>query len=58
MVDQHTQLAFYSVSSMQQQSAGRHVAPSQTLSWFQANQSLLLVLYTVCIAAKQQIPIL
>jgi hypothetical protein len=29
-----------------------------TLFWFQANQSLLFLLSTVCLAEKQQIPIL
>ena len=29
-----------------------------TLSWFQANQSLLLLINAVCLAEKQQIPIL
>jgi hypothetical protein len=31
---------------------------SDTLSWFQANQSLLFFLNTACLAEKQQIPIL
>ena len=31
---------------------------SDTLSWFRANQSLLFLLKTVCLAEKQQIPIL
>ena len=30
---------------------------SDTLSWFQANQSLLLLLNVVCLVDKQQIPI-
>jgi hypothetical protein len=31
---------------------------SDTLFWFRANQSLLLLLNGVCLAEKQQIPIL
>ena len=31
---------------------------SDTLSWFQANQSLLFALNTVCLVEKQQIPML
>ena len=31
---------------------------SDTLSWFRANQSLLLLLNAACLAEKQQIPIL
>ena len=31
---------------------------SNTLSWFRSNQSLLLLLKVVCLAEKQQIPIL
>ena len=30
---------------------------SDTLSWFQANQSLLFLLNAVCLVEKQQIPI-
>ena len=30
---------------------------SDTLSWFQANQSLLLILDVVCLAEKQQLQI-
>jgi hypothetical protein len=33
-------------------------AHSDTLSWFRANQSLLFLLDAVCLAEKQQIPIL
>jgi hypothetical protein len=31
---------------------------SDTLSWFQANQSLLFLLNAACLSEKQQIPIL
>jgi len=36
-----------------------YISPhSDTLSWFRANQSLLLLLICVCLAEKQQTPIL
>jgi hypothetical protein len=38
-------------------SVGRHVVYWDTLSWYQDNQSLLLLLYTACLEEKQQIPI-
>jgi len=41
VLDLHTELDFYSAGSLKQQSVDRHVAPSDTLSWFRANQSLL-----------------
>ena len=46
---------FFSASSLNQQSADRHVAPRSTLSWFQANQSLLFLLNAACLAEKQHI---
>jgi hypothetical protein len=49
---------FFSASSLNQQSADRHVAPRSTLSWFQANQSLLFLLNAACLAEKQHISIL
>ena len=42
VLDQHAE--FYIASSLKQQSAGRHVAPLDTLFWFRANQSLLFLL--------------
>ena len=42
-------------SWMKQQSTDRHVDHSDTLSWFRANKSLLLLLKAVCLAKKQQI---
>ena len=53
VLDQHTELDFYSASSLKQQSL--HL---NTLFWFQANQSLLFLLNAVCLAEKQQIPII
>ena len=54
--DQHAELNFYSASSLKQQSTvSLH---SDTLSWFWANQSLLFLLNSACLAEKQQIPIL
>jgi hypothetical protein len=54
--DQHAELDFYSASSLKQQSTvSLH---SDTLSWFWANQSLLFLLNSACLAEKQQIPIL
>jgi hypothetical protein len=49
---------FYSASSLKQQSAGKYVTNLDTLFWFCANLSLLLLLNAVCLAEKQQIPIL
>jgi hypothetical protein len=37
---------------------GNMLLHSDTLSWFRANQSLLLLLNAACLAEKQQIPIL
>ena len=44
---------------MQQQSAGRYVAPlGHFIFWFLANQSSLFLINAACLAEKQQIPIL
>jgi hypothetical protein len=48
----HVELDFYSASSMKQQSA---VTIGHT-NLFLANQSLLLLLNTVCLAERKQIP--
>jgi hypothetical protein len=58
--DQHAELDFYSVSSVKQQSAGRHVVPlgHNSLFWFRADQSLLFLLNAACLAENVQIPIL
>ena len=44
----------YSARSLKQQSVGRHVALlySGTLSWFRANQFLVLLLKAMCVAEK------
>ena len=55
-LDQHSELDFHSASSMKQQSTDRHLPHSDTLSWFQANQSLLFLLNAVCLVEKKQIP--
>jgi hypothetical protein len=49
VLDQHTNLDFYSASSLKQQSAGRHVAPLG---------HIILILNQSVLAEKQQIPIL
>ena len=53
----HTDLDLYRDSSLEQLSTDRHVAPSDTLSWFRANQSLLFLFKAGRLAQKQQIPI-
>ena len=58
VLDQHAELDFYSASSLKQQSVGRHVAPLWHIILIRANQSLLFLLNAVCLAEKQQIPIL
>ena len=49
VLDQHTNLDFYSASSLKQQSAGRHVAPPG---------HIILILNQSVLAEKQHIPIL
>ena len=44
----HDKLDLYNTSSQKQWSAGRHIAPLRHISWFWANQSLLLLL-KVCV---------
>jgi hypothetical protein len=58
VLDQHAELDFYIATSLKQQSADRHVSPLDTLSWFEAKQSLNFLLNAWCLAEKQQIPIL
>jgi uncharacterized membrane protein len=53
VLDQHADLDFYSASSLIDMSLH-----SDTLFWFWANQSLLILLIAACLAEKQQIPIL
>ena len=58
VLDQHAELAFYSASSLKQQSGERKSLYSDTLFWFRANQSLPFLLNAACLVEKQQIPIL
>jgi len=53
VLDQHIKLDFYNVSSLKQQSVGKHVTLLwNILSWIGANQSLLLLLSAVCFTEK------
>ena len=58
VLDQHAELDFYSASSLNQQSASRHVAPIGHIFWFRVNQSVFFLLNVACLAEKQQIHIL
>jgi len=49
---------FYSTSSLKQQSTRSMSLHLDTLFWFRANQFLLLLLSTACLAEKQHMPIL
>jgi hypothetical protein len=51
-------IGFYSASSMKQQSRVDMSPHSDTLFGLRANQSVLFLLITVCLAEKQHIPIL
>jgi hypothetical protein len=53
-----TLLDLYNVSSLKQQSAGRHVGPLEHIILFWSNQSLLLLVSAEYLAKKQQLPIL
>jgi len=52
--DQHAELDFYSANNSLRVDISLH---SDTLFWFQANQSLLFI-HAACLAEKQPIPIL
>ena len=52
VLDQHVELDFYSASSLNQQSTGRHVAPHHSDSEL---TRLFFLLNVVCLAEKQQI---
>ena len=57
VLDQGAFLDFYRASSLNSQRI--NMSPhSDTLPWFEAYQSLLLLLNAACLAEKQQIPIL
>jgi hypothetical protein len=55
--DQHAELDFYSVSSLKQQFAGRHVAPLGHIILVSSHQSLLLLLGGAYLTEKQHISI-
>ena len=60
-LDQHTELDFYSASTLRQHSAGWHLAPLEhnfILIPSQPVFKLLLLLNAECSAEKQHIPIL
>jgi hypothetical protein len=48
---------FYSASSLKQKTTVDMSLHSDTLSWFQVNQSFRLLFNGVCLAKKQEIPI-
>ena len=48
-IDQHVELDLYSVSSLKQQSAGRHVAPLEHVIRIRANQSFLFLFNVACL---------
>ena len=55
VIDHHAEFAFYSASSLKQQSTvSLHL---DTLFWFRVNQSLLFLLNAAYLSEKQQIPI-
>jgi hypothetical protein len=49
LLDQHTELDFYSANNSPCVDMSLH---TDTLFWFQANQSLLFLLNTACLAEK------
>ena len=57
-LDQHVQLEFYSVSSLKQQSADRHVATLGSIILIPSQPVFDGSLHASCLAEKQQIPIL
>ena len=58
VLDQHAELDFYSVSSLKQLSAYRHVAPLGHIILILIQPVFALSLNAACLAEKQQIPIL
>ena len=61
VLDQHPELAFYSALVLAHRNNNPQVdmlSHSDTLSWLQANQSLLLLLNAGFLAEEQQIPFL
>jgi len=49
VLDQHTELDFYSASSLKQQSMSRHVAPLGHIVVIPRQPDLLLILNAVCL---------
>ena len=58
VLDQHTELDFYSATEAHWNNSPRVNMSLHTLFWFRANQSLHFLLNAVCLAEKQQITIL
>ena len=58
MMMRSAELDLYSASSLKQQSMGRHVAPPAHIILIPSQPVLLFLLNVVCLAEKQQIPIL
>jgi len=48
VLDQHTELAFYSASSLKQQSSGRHVDHLNILFYYSKERSIYLWFYFTC----------
>jgi hypothetical protein len=58
VLHQHAKLDFLVLSRWHNSQQIDMSLQSDTLSWFQANRSLLLLLTAACLVEKQQIPIL
>ena len=58
VLNQQAYLSFYSASSLKQQCVGRHVAPYEHIILISSQPSLFLLVNTVHLVEKQQIPIL
>jgi hypothetical protein len=58
VLDQHSELEFYSASSLKQQSVVDMSLHSDTLFRFRTNQSLLFFHHAVCLAEKQTLIIM
>ena len=54
----HASLDVYSSILLEQQTAGRHVAPFGHIILIRANQSYLLLIKDACLVKKQKLPIL
>ena len=57
ILELHTDLDLYRDTTLKQQSMDRHVAPSDTFSWFWANQSLFFLFNPGRLAQRHQLPI-